>query len=172
MGAEQVARLVGAACLALAACQRGTPDPASEARAIVAECTSDAACVRARWQAGGARSLGLRSEIAGRDANDLFVVETTREIAAPDTAVPACAPPGDAPIYYRTVLAAKSSPGPPLAIFRWHALEAALAGHRRVAAVGVEARGDVAELRRRVEAAPDLDGACASIRGARDRCGT
>ena len=162
--------LVVVACMTLAACQRAGPDPESAARAVVAACHEDAGCVRERWQSGGDRSIGLRSEIAGQSARDLFVVETTREIAAPDSGSPPCASRETAGIYYRTTLAAKDAPGPPLAIFRWDGFESALAGHRRVAAVGVEARGDAAELRRRIEAAADLDRACAWIAGARDRC--
>lgn len=169
MRTDRVRAVLAAAALLACACSRGGGDPEAAAKSVIRECGQDTACARGRWARSDARTMGLRSEIAGLGPRALFVVETTREIAAPDTGDPACAPrEASALVYFRTSVSEKES-GVLVALFRWSTFEEALAGHRRVAAIGVEARGDGAEIERRAGAG-GLEAACVWVRGLRDSC--
>src|SRR5882762_6765409 len=68
--------------LVFSACEPAPPfDPEVAARSILTECGSDSSCVHERWRRDPRDwGLGLRAEVAAREPESPFVVETTREI--------------------------------------------------------------------------------------------
>jgi hypothetical protein len=161
------------AALVLTACEHPAPyDPETSARSILRECTADAACVHERWRRDPRGwGLGLRAEVAGPTPQSPLIVETTREIAAPDLADTTCAvAPAGAAFDYRTSVMRRGSGEFALALFRWDSYEEALVGHRQVVALVARARGEEPAMWSKLAAQTSLDRACLRFRGQRDRC--
>ncbi len=159
--------------LATAACRPAPPfDPEAAARTILRECASDTTCVHERWRRDPRDwGLGLRAEVAAKDPESPFVVETTREIASPDLADrPCAATPAGAAFDYRTSVTRRGSGEFALTLFRWDSYEQALVGQRQVVALVSRARGDEQAMWSALSADAALDRACLRFRGRRDRC--
>jgi hypothetical protein len=156
------------------ACKHPAPafDPQAAARTILSECASDSSCVRERWRRDPRDwGIGLRAEVAGRDPESPFVVETTREIASPELSAGACAvTPVGAAVDYRTWVTRRRSGEFALALFRWDSYEQALVGHRQIVALVSKARGDEEAMWQALSADAAVDATCLHFRGHRDRC--
>jgi len=168
--------VVLAALAGIGGCERAAPfDPERRAATILGECGADSSCVRERWrEEPRGWDLGLRAEVAGREPASPIVVETLREIVAPDLLGTPCAPARAAAaptlLYFETSLRRTRSGTPPLALFRWERFEDALVGHRQVVAAAADAGGDERVLWAGIQDTAALDRACVRFVGERDRC--
>jgi hypothetical protein len=167
--------LVLAALAGVASCRPAAPfDPRVRARSILEACRDDSSCVRERWRRDPRDwNLGLRAEVAGREPGTPLLVETTREIVAPDLRGLPCLPRAAAAeslVFFQTSVGRKTSAAFPFAVFRWDRFEDALIGHRRAVAAVADARGDEEALWEGIRAVAALDRACIRFRGKRDRC--